>query len=151
MKKFDYKKLRLTDDYEYESEEEEKQTDKKLDKKEPPKKPTESRVKELNKLINKKETDMNKELFQKYFNFRMSSTMLRELFRTNNKRKNKELVNLTKSGLSDLKEDIEQISESEIEIKKTFEMRDIVERILEFNIQNQEGQGIKNINSRTNA
>ena len=36
-KKFDYIKLRLSDDYEYESEEEEKETDKKLNKKEPPK------------------------------------------------------------------------------------------------------------------
>ena len=32
-KKFDYTKLRLTDDYEYESEKEEKKTDKKPDKK----------------------------------------------------------------------------------------------------------------------
>ena len=36
-KKFDYTILRLTDDYEYESEKEEKETDKKPDKKEPPK------------------------------------------------------------------------------------------------------------------
>ena len=36
-KKFDYTKLRLSDDYEYESEEDEKQTDKKSYKKEPPK------------------------------------------------------------------------------------------------------------------
>ena len=35
-KKFDYTKLRLTDDYEYEPEEEEKETDKKPIKKEPP-------------------------------------------------------------------------------------------------------------------
>ena len=35
---FGYAKLRLTDDYDYNSEEEEKQTDKKPDKKEPPKK-----------------------------------------------------------------------------------------------------------------
>ena len=38
-KKFDYTKLRLADDYLYESEEEDKQADKKPDKKEPPKKP----------------------------------------------------------------------------------------------------------------
>ena len=67
MKKFDYKKLRLTDNYKCESEEEEKQIDKKPDKKEPPKKPTEYDVKELSKLINKEETGMNRELFQKKF------------------------------------------------------------------------------------
>ena len=54
-----YTKLRLPDDYEYESEEEEKETDKKPDKKEPPKKPTENSVKELSELVNKEETDMN--------------------------------------------------------------------------------------------
>ena len=57
-KKFDYTKLRLSDDYEYESEEE-KETDKKPDKKEPPKKPTENSVKELSELVNKEDTDMN--------------------------------------------------------------------------------------------
>ena len=39
-KKFNYKKLRLTDDYQYEFEEEKEQTSKKSDNKEPPKKPT---------------------------------------------------------------------------------------------------------------
>ena len=65
--KFDYTKLRLTDDYEYEPEEEEKETDKKPIKKEPPKNPTENAAKELSKLVNKEETSMNKELFQKHF------------------------------------------------------------------------------------
>ena len=85
-KKFDYTKLRLTDDYEYESEEEEKETDKKPDKKEPPKKPTEDSAKELSELVNKEETDMNRELFQKNFNFSRPSAMLRELYRMNNKK-----------------------------------------------------------------
>ena len=80
----------ITDDYDYESEEEEKQTDKKPNKKEPPKKPTENSVKELvkelEKLINKEETGMNRELFQKHFNFQMPSVMLKDLFRTNNKK-----------------------------------------------------------------
>ena len=52
-KKLDYTKLRVFDDYEYESEEEEKETDKKLDKKEPPK-PTKNSVKKLNELINER-------------------------------------------------------------------------------------------------
>ena len=61
-KKFDYTKLRLTDDCKYESEEEE-QTSKKPDKKEPPKKLTSIEVKRFNKLITKEETGMNRELF----------------------------------------------------------------------------------------
>ena len=52
-KKFGYAKLRLADDYLYDSEEEDKQTDKKPDKKEPPKKLTKIDVKNLNELINK--------------------------------------------------------------------------------------------------
>ena len=45
IKKFDYIKLRLSDDYEYEPEEEEKETDKKPSKKEPPEKLTENAAK----------------------------------------------------------------------------------------------------------
>ena len=91
----------------------------------------------------KKKPDMNKELFQKRFNFGKPSVMLRELFRTNNKRENKELGGLIKSGLRHLKEDIDQMSENEIEIKKPYEMVDIVEMIFEFNRQNKEGKGLK--------
>ena len=47
-KKFDYKKLRLTDDYQYESEEEEQQQ---TSKKEPPMKPTKTDVNEMYELI----------------------------------------------------------------------------------------------------
>ena len=67
--------------------------------------------------------------------------MLRELYRITNTRKNKELINLMKSGLKDLKEEIKEMSENEIEIEKPDIMVNIVEKILEFNRQNQEGQG----------
>ena len=43
-KKFNYENLRLTDDYQCESEKEKEQTSKKPDKKEPPKKPTKTDV-----------------------------------------------------------------------------------------------------------
>ena len=69
-KKFDYKKLRLADDYECKSEKQEKkQSDKKPDKKESPKKSTKFVVKEFDELINKEETDINSELFRKHFRF----------------------------------------------------------------------------------
>ena len=73
--------MRLTDDYEYESKEEEKETDKKPNKRESPKKPTENSVKKLSELVNKEEADMNRELFQKHFNFDKPSAILRELYR----------------------------------------------------------------------
>ena len=46
------------------------------------------------------------------------------------------------SALRDLKEETEDMSEQEKEIKNPNEIMDIVEKILEFNIQ-QQGQGSK--------
>ena len=103
MNKFDYTKLRFTDDYLQQFEEEEGQTDKKLDKKEPPKKPTKTDVKEFNKLIIEKETGMNKELSKKYFNFQMLTAMLKAVYNTDSKKKNDDLVNVIKNKLSDFK------------------------------------------------
>ena len=50
---------------------------------------------------------------------------------------------MIKSGLSDSKDEIEKMSEDEIEIKKPYKIANIVEKILEFNRQNQERQGLK--------
>ena len=53
-------------------------------------------------------------------------------------------MSVIKSSLSDLKEaKIEGMSEKEIKIEKLDEMVDIVEEILEFNRQRQQGQGLK--------
>ena len=107
--------MRLTDDYQYESEEEEEQeqSSKKLDKKEPAKKPTRDDLKESNDWINREETGVNHELFQKYFKFQRLSDMLKAAYTTNDKNKNKKLVQLIKSGLSDLKNKIENMSKEE--------------------------------------
>ena len=142
-KKFDFTKLRLTDDYTYESVKEEKVTDKKSNKKEPPKKPTENSVKELSKLVNKEETDVNWGLFQKHFKFTKPSALLKELYLIKNKKENKKLVDLIKSGSKDLKDEIKGMSENEIEIERPDKMVDPVHKIPEFNRQNQEGQGLK--------
>ena len=108
-KKFGYKKLRFTEDYESESEEE-KQTRKKPDKKEPPKKPTSTDMKKFNKLVIKEETDINRELFKKYFNFQMSTAMLKAVYKINSKKENNDLINVIKSGLSGLKDKIKEMS-----------------------------------------
>ena len=50
---------------------------------------------------------------------------------------------MIKSGLSDLKDEIEKMSEDEIEIEKPYKIVDIVKKILQFNRQNQKGQGLK--------
>ena len=98
--------MRLTDDYQYKSEEEKeekKQTTKKPDKKEAPKKSLKDDVSQFNKWVNEKERGINYELFKKHFKFQRPSDMLKDLYKINDKYKNKDLVNLMKSGLSDLK------------------------------------------------
>ena len=50
---------------------------------------------------------------------------------------------MIKSGLSDLKNEIKDMCEEEKEIRKPIEIVDIVEKILKFNKQNQQGQGLK--------
>ena len=47
------------------------------------------------------------------------------------------------SGLDDLNEKIKKMSEEEIKIKEPDKIIDAVAEILEFNKQNQEGQGLK--------
>ena len=100
-------------------------------------------MKELSKLVNKEETIINWGLFQKHFKFTKPSALLRELYCIKNQKENKKLVDLIKSGLKDLKGKIKEMSENEIEIERPDKMVDLVQEILEFNRQNQEGQRLK--------
>ena len=86
---------------------------------------------------------MNGELFQERFGFQMPSAMLKDLFRIKNKKKNNDLINVIKCGLNDLRNEIERMPENEIEIEKADKIVDIVDRILKFNRQNQQGKGLK--------
>ena len=99
-------------------------------------------MRKFNELVNKKETDINRELFQKHFKFQRPSDMLKFVYTTNDKKKNDDLGNLIKSGLSDLKNEIENMNEEEKEIEKPNEIVDIVEKIIEFNNRTQSGQGL---------
>ena len=105
--KLDYKKLRLSDDYEYLSEEEKEKTQ-------------EKRITDANKFdawTIKKETDINEELFKRYFNFQRPSDIFNFLSKINDKEKKSELVNVINSGLKDLKEEIKKMSEEEKKLK----------------------------------
>ena len=106
-------------------------------------KPTKDDAIALSKQIIDEETDINEELFKKYFNFQRPSDMLMFLNKTNDKEKNNELVNVINSGLEDLKEEIEKMSKEEKEIEDPESIVKIVEKIVKFNNQKQEGQGIK--------
>ena len=52
-------------------------------------------------------------------------------------------MSVINSGLKDLKEEIEKMSEDEIKIEKPDKILKIVEEILKFNKQNQSGEGLK--------
>ena len=102
--------MRLTDDYQYESEDEEKeeieekqQTSKKLNKEESLKKSAKDDCTKFNEWVSEKEKGINSEIFQEHFTHQEPSDMLRDLYRINDKKKNNDLVNLIKSELSDSK------------------------------------------------
>ena len=64
------------------------------------------------------------------------------LNKTNDKEKNNELVKVIISGLKDLNEEIKKMSEAEIEIENPESIVKIVETILNFSEQNQQGKGL---------
>ena len=69
--------------------------------------------------------------------------MTKQLYETKNKKENNELVNVIKSGLIDLKDEIKKMSEDEKETEKPDKILEIVEEILKFNEQKQQGLGLK--------
>ena len=52
-------------------------------------------------------------------------------------------MNVIKSGLSDLKDETNEMSKDEIKIEKPAKILKISEEILEFNEQDQSGEGLK--------
>ena len=121
-KKLDYRKLRLSD-YLYSSEEE-------IEEKQ---KPTKDDYKTLIKQIIDEETDINDDLLSTYFKFQRPSDMLMLLNKTNDTEENNKLVNLINSGLKDLKKEIKNVSEAEIEIEHPKLIVNTAEKILKFN------------------
>ena len=132
-KKLDYKKLRLADIYDYSSEEEQEEI-----QKEPI-----TNANAFNEWIIKKEADINGELFIKNFNFQRPRDILKNLNQINDKEKKNKLVNVINSGLKDIKEEIKELSKEERENKNPDKIVEIVEDILRFIKQKQEGRGIK--------
>ena len=63
--------------------------------------------------------------------------------KTNDKEKNNELVKVIISRLENLKEEIKNMSKKEKKIKNPDAIVEIVEMILKFNKQNQQGKGLK--------
>ena len=108
------------------------------------KEPIKTDVNAFNEWINKEETDINRELFKKHFNFQRLSSMLKDLYQINDSEKNNKLVSVINSGLKDLKKEIKEMSEDEIKIEKPDKIVEIVKEILKFNkLKQQEGKGLK--------
>ena len=63
--------------------------------------------------IENKSKTINYNLFKEYFNFESPTALTKQLYKIKNKKENNELVNVIKSGLIDLKEEIEKMSEEE--------------------------------------
>ena len=82
-------------------------------------------------------------MFQEYFKNGRPSDLWKDLYRINDKKKSSKLVDVIKSGLSDLKNETKNMDEKEKETEKPNEIIDVVEEILEFNKQKQEGKGLK--------
>ena len=75
--------------------------------------------------------------------FQRPSDMLKSVYKKNDKKNNNDLVNVIKSGLNDLKKEIENMGEEEKETEKPNEIVNLVEEILEFNKQKQQQKGLK--------
>ena len=71
------------------------------------------------------------------------SDMLKTLYTTNDTKKNFDLVNLTKSGLSDLKNEIKNMSEEEKKMKNQTRYQILLKKFLQFNDGTQRGVGLK--------
>ena len=68
--------------------------------------------------------------------------MLKSLYKANTNQNN-ELVSVINNGFKNLKKDIKKMFKEEIKIEKPDKIVKIVEEILRFNKEKQEGQGIK--------
>ena len=69
--------------------------------------------------------------------------MAKKLFEIKDKKKNNDLVGEIKNRWSKLKDKIEETSGDEKENKRLDKILEIVEMILKFNKQNQQGKGLK--------
>ena len=81
-------------------------------------------------------------MFKNYFDFSVSSALVKKLYKTKNKKENNELVEKIKNRWSDLKNEIKKMSEDKKETEKPAKILEIVEETLIFNRENQKQQGL---------
>ena len=88
---------------------------------------------------------MNYDLFKDYFDLVVPSALAKNYVKQKNEKKKNVLVELIKNRLSDLKYEIEKMSEDEKKTEKPDKTMKVVKEILEFNkrIQIKQGLGLK--------
>ena len=79
---------------------------------------------------------------KEYLDFATPTDLPKTLFEIKDKKKNDDFVESIKNRWSDLKDEIEKMSVEEKEIKKPDKIWKIVEEILKFNKQNEEGKSL---------
>ena len=75
------------------------------------------RIKKFIKYIEDESKGINYELFKKYFYASVPTALARKLYKAKDKKENNELVNVIKSELINLKEEIEKMFEEETKMK----------------------------------
>ena len=102
------------------------------------------------KYIENESKGINYDLFKHYFNFVVPSALAKDLHETKNK--NNELVDEIKNTWSNLKYEIEKMSQDEKEIEPPDKILIIVQEILNFNKKNSKTKRFrfKNFNTRSN-
>ena len=99
-------------------------------------------VNEFNKLIVERDKSKNKDLIKKHFWLQSLIDIQKQLYEIKNAEENKKLVQLIESRLNDLEEKSKNVLKWK-RSEQSDEMVEVVEKILEFNNQNWEGQGLK--------
>ena len=99
--------------------------------------------KEFIKYVENKSKTIYYNLFKDYFSFSVPTALAKKkIIETKNKKENNELVELIRVRWSNLKDNIEKMSEDEKETEKPDKILEIVEGILIFNRENREQQGL---------
>ena len=98
------------------------------------------RFKKFLEYIENESKDINYDLFKDYFDVLVPSALAKKLYETKNKNKNNELVELINFRWSNLKDEIEKMTENEIKTEKPHKILEIVKEILDFNKKNKKQQ-----------
>ena len=86
---------------------------------------------------------INYDLFEDDFNFVAPTDLAKKLFKIKDKKKNNDFVELIRNRWSNLKDEIKKMSDDEKKIEQPGKIVEIVEEIVKFNKQIQQGKGLK--------